>query len=300
MGIKIIIRLSLTLLFLVLLIPTGYFIMSDNTSTKNIKTNKHEPIKGKIQAYIINLDRSKERYAYIKNNVETLGYSITRFSAIDGNKLEQEILQQKVDLHKYNKFIGHYPRNGTIGCYLSHTAVWEEFLRSDAEFALILEDDVNFNSELLKQTIQEVIQMSNIWDIINFDIRHKGFPVAVRNLNNNQKLVYYLFEVTNAGCYLLNRKAAQTMLAKAYPMQLPIDHFFTRAWEFKLKFAGIEEPRLVQQQYGDSEINTSAKIQTNDDTRLTTKLFKIVYKIQSYIIRFFYNLILFIKMKYIY
>ena len=35
---------------------------------------------------------------------------------------------------------------------------------------------------------------------------------------------------------------------------MPIDHYFTRSWELDIKFTGIENPRLVTQSYGDSDI----------------------------------------------
>ena len=48
----------------------------------------------------------------------------------------------------YNLHAPHYPfalRPGEVGCFLSHRAVWAALLESNADAALVLEDDVELD-----------------------------------------------------------------------------------------------------------------------------------------------------------
>ena len=69
---------------------------------------------------------------------------------------------------------------------------------------------------------------------------------------------------------------------------MPIDHYFTRSWEFNLRFAGVE-PRIVKQTFLESEIAKTRGLDQHDNNILSSICIGI-YKFQSYIMRFFYNL----------
>ena len=148
----------------------------------------------------------------------------------------------------YQAYVGHNPRKGTIGCYLSHLEAWRAFLRSDYEFALIAEDDIEFEPIALKKSIKNVIQNPRLWDINLFDINHQGLPVAIKEFKNEgETLNLYFVYIDYASAYLINRNAAHQLLKKALPIKMPVDHYFTRSWELgNLILTGIE-PRIVSQ-----------------------------------------------------
>ena len=186
-----------------LLYPFGYFVF-DKTQDVN---DTQSYVKG-INTYIINLERSKDRYEYVKPNITDLGFPSERIEAVDGNLLSDSEIEKNVDLISYKEYLNHLPRKGMIGCNLSHYKAWEAFLKSNAEYAIIFEDDISFNPKELKPVIEEVIKYNNLWDIVNLEISHKGTPLTIKNLGNNHKLVIYLTEITHAGAYIINRKAA--------------------------------------------------------------------------------------------
>ncbi len=270
----------------------GYFVLDTNIQYKD-STTKTVNSNNKVGAYVINLERSKKRYEYVKNNIMALGISVERISAIDGNTFSQEQVNSTVDLQSYKQFLGHFPKLGTIGCSLSHIKSWQTFLDSNFEFAIIFEDDVSFDHEKLRIMIDELVENNKLWDINSFEISHNGTPLTIKSFSNNQKLVVYLTEVTHAGAYIINRKAAQRLLEKALPIRMPIDHYFTRAWEFDIKFTAIENPRLVYQTFGISEIAKTPKLQ-EEKMPIFTIIKRGLYKSQSYVIRFLYNLKIYI------
>jgi GR25 family glycosyltransferase involved in LPS biosynthesis len=241
---------------------------------------------GKVCAYLINLDKATERLNFVRKSIEELGFLFTRISAVDGNNLSREKMESIIDLETYKKCFKMLPEPGTIGCALSHKKSWESFLKSDNEFAIIFEDDVSFDPKELRKTVQEVLKKKKLWDIVSFEVKHYGLPVKLTSLSFYKKLVFYLTNVTHAGCYLINRYAAYQLLQKFYPIKMPVDHYFTSSWAFNLKFAGVE-PRIVHQKFGDSQIKTCVSSKIRTPKILISNL---LYNIQRAIIHFLYNI----------
>ena len=294
---RILLFIGTSIIFL-LIFPVGYYVLDQESSSPSSNINKE--FKG-IGAYIINLDRSIERYDYVRDNVQNIGLSVERISAIDGNRLTKEDIDKYVDLKSYKEFMGHLPKSGMIGCNLSHLKAWQSFLDSSYKYAIIFEDDVSFDPAKVKQALEMLTANDkDDWDISILEISHKGTPLTIRTFPNQQKLVLYLTEVTHGGAYILNRKAAEQLVQRALPIKMPIDHFYTRSWEFGLKFTGIENPRLVSQTFGSSDINhttkrvespanvPNAKIENSEPIWFHIK--RAMFKAQSYVIRFCYNL----------
>lgn len=288
---KIVATTFIVLVIVVICTPTGYFVLDNSSNKLVINHGKHSG----IIAYLINLDRSKKRLSYVQPKIKELDIPMERIRAIDGVQLSKSEIKNSVDLESYHNFLGHNPRVGTIGCSLSHIKAWQAFLASDKEFAIIFEDDVSFIPQQIKQAMVNLLANSDKWDIANLETYHNGLPLVIQKFENGTRMVVYLTEVTHAGAYILNRKAAERLLQKALPIKIPVDHYFTRGWEFDLKFVGIE-PRLVKQGYGDSEIEVTKRNHYEHPTKNTIQtIHKVIYKIQSYLIRFLYNLKIYIN-----
>lgn len=286
-------KLLLIAFMLIILYPVGYFVLDSQKNPYIPLDDKNTPHKKDIISYIINLDSSKERYDYVKDSIMSLGFPLERISAVNGSDLSEEEINSVLDAKSYKSYLRRLPKKGTIGCSLSHIKTWEKFLESNYEFAIIFEDDVSFDANKLRIAIQELIENHHLWDINIFEIFHRGLPLTVKQFNNSNKLVVYLTEVSHSGAYIINRKAARNLYNKSLPIKMPIDHYFTRSWELDLKFTGIENPRLVYQSFGDSDIETTKNISDTELTLLESLHFN-MYKLQSYIIRFVYNLKLYL------
>lgn len=204
-----------------------------------------------VTAYIINMDSAKERLKYVQDQVKKLKIPHKRIAAVDGNKIKN--MEEIVDIESYKAFFKMLPEPGTIGCFLSHEKAWRSFLESGDEFALVFEDDVSFNPEELQEMIGRLIKHKHLWDIVGLELLHDGNPLKLITLSIRSSLCIYLTQVTHAGAYLINRKAALALLEKMYPIKMPVDHYITLSWEFGTKFCGIE-PRFVHQKFGDSQI----------------------------------------------
>ena len=77
-------KLVAVILVIVLIYPTGYFVL-DHKKSINIKPVNI--ISRSVGAYIINLDRSQDRYQEVKPLVYSLDLPFERISAVDGYAL---------------------------------------------------------------------------------------------------------------------------------------------------------------------------------------------------------------------
>jgi glycosyl transferase family 25 len=192
--------------------------------------------------YVINLDRDAERMASIRANLDTLGLPFERLPAVMGKDVPD--WEKLVDLRTYawrNRL--DMPRAGEIGCTLSHLKAMETFLRTDAPWCVILEDDV----EVLP-TCAEVLRSlteKDDWDLVKLFNFHAGLPVRKRALAGGHKLVVHLTRTTSSAAYVVNRRAAETLLRSMRPITEQVDHALDRPWETGLRTRGIRPMPVI-------------------------------------------------------
>lgn len=192
--------------------------------------------------YVINLDRDVERMASIRANLEALGLPFERLSAVMGKDVPE--WEKLVDMSAYawrNRL--DTPRAGEVGCYLSHLKVLETFLRTDAPWCVVLEDDV----EVLPACVDVLRSLSekNDWDLVKLFNFHSGLPVKKRELVGGYRLVAHLTRTTSSAAYVVNRRAAATLLKSMRPISEQVDHALDRPWETGLRTRGIRPMPVV-------------------------------------------------------
>ncbi len=132
-----------------------------------------------MKAFVINLERRKDRYEYVMNNYKSNNYSLEIIKAYDGkepqnNSEDYEAIKniffecietnlKKNDDYPYKMFSPF--KKGEFGCFLSHLIIWKKIIAENIEKAIIFEDDcifvANFN-ERLKLLLDEIPSEFNI------------------------------------------------------------------------------------------------------------------------------------------
>ncbi len=192
--------------------------------------------------YVINLDRDTERMASIRANLDRMGLKFERLSAIMGKGVPD--WEKLVDLPTYawrNRL--DMPRAGEVGCTLSHLKAMEEFLRTDAPWCVILEDD----AEVLPACADVLRSLSekDDWDLVKLFNNHSGMPVKKRELAGGHHLVLHLTRTTSSAAYVVNRRTAETLLKSMRPITEQVDHALDRPWETGLRIRGIRPMPVV-------------------------------------------------------
>src|ERR1700682_2069252 len=135
-------------------------------------------------AFLINLDRSKDRLAYMQGQFARAGLEFERVSAVDGTDLPDALKAYFVADTRLS--------SGEIGCYASHLAVWMKIATgTHGEAVLVCEDDM-----ILPQGfggfLQKLLAVAPVgWDMIRLSPLTKRAIVPVCHIDQERWLVRY-------------------------------------------------------------------------------------------------------------
>ena len=182
--------------------------------------------------YLINLDGSDERLNKAHQELVRANINYQRISAVDGRGL---------DIHNYEHYdseqawheMGRDLIGAEIGCYLSHKKCLNEFLATDAEYALVLEDDLQLTDDIasiIEQSIAELNAQQSNWYLMNIAAQKRKFTKPIKQFNKHTLYHAYYFPMLGLGL-LWTRKGAQAFLASAYGQKIfvPVDVAF-QSW----------------------------------------------------------------------
>lgn len=178
--------------------------------------------------YVINLTRQPDRWDRMQSQANGLGLNLTRIDAID-RKTSSEISIRKQFSNSENSDVS----LGDMCCTLSHYKAIHEFLASNREACIILEDDmtlsrafadvVNLYSEQLLDLGLDCIKLEHIPVTSSIKSKPIGTFVDVLAYKTHLKIFHLRSSYLGAGAYMITRDLAQKLIQK-YPLpKLPID-----------------------------------------------------------------------------
>lgn len=180
---------------------------------------------------VINLDGSDARLADADVQLRQVGLDYERFSAFDARGTDPKSYPE----YNHRDAVLYYGRGlngGEIGCYFSHLKALKYFLESDAKFALIVEDDVEFDPDFraLFRGVMDVLDGPDApeWDALNFGTpwrEHMLTSIHEITLPGRSVTLCYahLFPL-NTHCILWSREGAAAFLDSFDSMWNPVDH----------------------------------------------------------------------------
>jgi glycosyl transferase, family 25 len=202
-----------------------------------------------LRVYVINLDRSVERWRVIAGHAVQFEIDITRIPAIDGSAVPRT---QWVDFDTsgFRRINGRDALAGEYGCYMSHIAALRQFLTDGDDSALILEDDAVLNGGLTRcLTVlgdhfghKSVLVRMVVHRKVGFETLEKIETGQGKTLNLGQ---CWLGPNGSAAAYWLTRAAAANVLKSALPARMPFDTFIEHSWHFGTPSL-IADPSVMQ------------------------------------------------------
>lgn len=147
--------------------------------------------------YVISLDRTPERYAYVKKQLNKFNLRHERFSAVDGKLITVTDVEENKTLpwgevytkgYRYgatlkisqqNKYADakffyktdRYISNlGEFGCAMSHRAVWADVIKHKYKKVIIFEDDVTLQDDFLQKLSLIMNNLPSDFDVFFLDI----------------------------------------------------------------------------------------------------------------------------------
>ena len=174
--------------------------MNDSYSADHVKY-----IMGDINVYWINLDRSTDRKEILEKTLIECNINNTRISAIDGKKINREDFQEK-----YN-FATTVSLN-EMACAMSHYKAIQTAYDNNDEYAIIMEDDCNF--EYLKFKTKPILTLFNEMRCIGGECLQLGLTCVKNTFNAMTSSTNEIFKGMDAGAiiYILSREAMKKIL----------------------------------------------------------------------------------------
>ncbi|MDB5714324.1 MAG: glycosyl transferase [Sphingomonadales bacterium] len=176
-----------------------------------------------MQTYVINLDRSPERMAFVERRFGDLGLGFTRITATDGNLLSSADLKTFADQRPRDGKRGWRP--GQIGCLMSHLEVWRHVAAAEQPYGLVAEDDVHLSDALpaFAATSEwippdaEIIRLETTGQWLSLgSVARKFQGRTVRRVRS---------AAWATGAYVIHRDAAARLLSINLALHGPVDEF---------------------------------------------------------------------------
>jgi len=181
----------------------------------------------KIKPFVIHLARATQRRVQVQQLLTRLGPDSQIVDAVDGAALPKAELSAayQPDLHAPR-----YPfalRPGEIGCFLSHRSVWKTLLASDAEAALILEDDVELNKDF--DAALDLAQR-HVGDFGYIQLQNRDCDGDEIDRQDGYRLIRPQITPLRTSGQLVSRAAAKRLLEASSPFDRPVDTFLQMHW----------------------------------------------------------------------
>ena len=158
----------------------------------------------KVVTYLINLDGSQERLERATQQLNQVNWPFERFSAVDGRgKALTEFANY--DDQGAKDVLGRKLMNSELGCYLSHYGCAEKFLSTDADYLVVLEDDMKINQDFknkLDGLIEYLDQHKELdWYLINIATKKKKLAKDITNINGMSVWHAFYFPIRGLGLW---------------------------------------------------------------------------------------------------
>ena len=203
----------------------------------------------KFLKYVLGLDGANRFDSFF--SVGAPARDFQRYPAVDNR--DDHLTDADFDSEAFRKRWGRAPSATEKGCMLSHLNMWRDFLASDADWALIAEDDavISADADRVVQRIIErypEVQLVNLSDGYSFHAGVMNPRMRYIRLSLLSPLVYGKYRMGKmygphrlecAGLYLLSRSGAE-QLVKHFEHKAPgtvaDDYPLYEAWGLDVRF----------------------------------------------------------------
>ena len=196
-----------------------------------------------VAVFVINLDRSLDRLAFMREQAARAGFEFERVAAVDG-------LRVPVELRSY---FAHILKNkppiiddGAVGCYASHLRVYQRIVESGSPAGLVMEDDVEVPGNIADVLRDLLDKLPRGWDFVHLAHLPTRAVRPLAALVSGARLVRYSRIPPNAAGYLISRSGAEKLLNPGILRFWAIDMDTRRPWVFGHDAYGVDPPPLLQ------------------------------------------------------
>lgn len=176
-----------------------------------------------VLAYVINMDKDIDRLRHMYENLSKLGIEFVRIAAVNGNALTNEQLEKYSVTVRGQK----WSSSGALGCFLSHRAVWQEIVRRDENWGLVLEDDIYLSRDFKNYITEELLKttVTKDADIIRLEATTNRVKLKQRKKFFDRDIYKLVSTTWCTGAYLITQQTAKKLLAVSEDLWDSSDYF---------------------------------------------------------------------------
>lgn len=245
-----------------------------------------------IGYFVINLDGSVERFSSIKEQLEADEVNFKRISAFDGRGKNPADFKD-YHIHEALNYMGRPLKGGELGCYYSHIKCIDEFLRSDHDYVVVIEDDALWSvgtKNRISSLLAKIEENKYVWEVINIGFNKNKIYSVLSQLDQFDLIRAHYFPMTTT-CIIWNRDGAKNFIKDVPYIYAPIDNVI-REWQTTRNLGLATLPPLVSVSGAESEIDVDLVKRGKAErvkgywlkrqTRLwRQKIFALVYKFKN-------------------
>ena len=183
----------------------------------------------KLYTYIVNLKTSVARKEYMTQLLSKYTDLDMHFiEAVDGRVLTEKQRDEAFDMKSCIRRFGKKLNPGEIGCTLSHYKCYREFLKTNEDFVLILEDDISLVGNI------NPIFSKEVHDFMSTE-KPRILLLSGDYWYWNNKKITRVFSAVGSYAYLINRAAISLILQNtAKPFNVADDWDLFKTFGVKL------------------------------------------------------------------
>ena len=120
-------------------------------------------------------------------------------------------------------------RYGEIGVWASNFLAWKEFLNTESDAVILMEDDILFEQDFIPLLREYMKDLPQDWDAFFFVVPPGQFHKYHNGLDINSEKICIVYQDHWMLCYVLSKKgAAKAVETVSGGVRLPLDWFFFR------------------------------------------------------------------------
>lgn len=119
---------------------------------------------------------------------------------------------------------------GEIGILASNYTAWKNFLNTDYDILILMEDDIEYNDNFFSLLTKYISELPENWDMFSFFVpadQYNKYNLELSYSDNTAKV----YQDWSCLCYLLSRSGAEKSISLMNNNSLPLDWFYYRQKE---------------------------------------------------------------------
>lgn len=206
-----------------------------------------------LPVFVINLERSADRRAFMQTQFEQLGLEAEFFPATDGRSPDG-VSGSRYDERAALRILGHPLSPTEVACFASHYRLWQHCVALDTPI-VIMEDDVRLRPEF-PQALAKAAALIDSLRLLRLAAMFERRYDTLAQIDAKFRLIRYLKGPYGLQCYALSPAGARTLIEGAKVWINAVDSYVDSFW-----IHGLASIALVPfQAWDDSDDNKPSTI----------------------------------------